>query len=153
MTSDDISQFRATLEDTKRKQKKFRNKLLELIQENRPLRKDERDDFLDLLADSNFGLGTKECVFWFSNHKHVKVDNLEKFIRDLAYYDKNVVDGDFFFFSLGKYSDYKVEISELWKNILSKCHGVNAEALAMSVRISKEREKRESSPGVSLDEV
>ena len=63
------------------------------------------------------------------------------------------MNGDFFFFSLGKYYDYKIKIGELWKHVLSKCHGINAEALAMSIRISKEREKKVASPGAPLDAV
>ena len=139
--SDKTSQFRATLEDTKKKQRLFRSTLLQLIKENRPLSSSERDKFLDLLADSNFGLGTIECVFWLKDGKKIKIDNLEKFIRDIVDWDKSVVSGDFFFFSLGNYSSYSISISEIWKNILSKCGGVNAEAIAMSVRISKEQKK------------
>ena len=138
-SSNKASQFRATLEDTKKKQRLFRKKLLELIADNRALIDSERDKFLDLLADSNFGLGTVECVFWLRDGKKIRVDNLEKFIRDLVYYNESVVDGDFFFFSLGNYSGFSVPIGDLWRNILSKCGGVNAEALAMSVRISKEQ--------------
>jgi len=137
MTSE--SQFRATFEDTKAKQKQLRHILDGLIAENRPLKADERDKLFDLYADANIGLGTSETVLWLSNNKIIEVPNFEKFVRDLFYYEKNLVDGDFFFQTLGKYKTYEVEIKELWKQIRSKTMGVGAEALTQAIRISKEQ--------------
>jgi len=132
-------QFRATFEDTKKAQKKLRKKLNELIHENRCLKDyGEIEEFIDLLSDSTFGLGNIECIFWLNNKKHIEIDNLEKFIGDVTDWDKNVLDGDFFFFSLGKYNEYEISIDEIWRNIKSKCYGVFAEAKSMSMRISKE---------------
>ena len=139
------SQWRATFEDTKNKQEQLRNKFDILIRENRPLKPEEREQMFELLADSTFGIGTKEFVFWLSNGKKIFIPNFEEFVRCLYYYEKSIVDGIFFSKVLGKYSDYSIEISNLWECIRNKCFGINAEALAMSVRISKEREQRDFS--------
>jgi len=139
MTSDKESQIRATFKDTKKSQKEFRDILNNLIKHNKPIDVDKREKFLDVVADSNFGLGTKELVFYLNNGKCLKIDNFEEFIRGLVYYDKSVVGGEFFFKILGRYKDYNVDIGELWEHIRIRCGGVWAEALAMSVRISKEQ--------------
>jgi len=148
-----ISQWRATFEDTKRKQLLFLHKLDELIQKNSPIPKKERDDFLNLLADSTFGLGTNEFSFWLNDGRVLRGNNFESFVRSLFYHESNTVDGDFFFKTLGRYKDFTVNIGELWMQVRNKCFDVFPEALAMSLRISKEREKREHSPGASLDEI
>jgi len=132
-------QFRATFDDTKSKQKKFRHKLDELIHENRALSDSERDLMFDLYADANLGLGTSEAVLWLSNAKSIVVPNFEKFVRDLFYWDKPIVNGNFFQQTLGKYQNYEVPIAELWKQIRSKTHGIGAEALSQSIRMSKEQ--------------
>ena len=132
-------QFRATFEDTKLKQKKFRHKLDQLIIENRALKADERDTLFELYNDSNIGLGGIETVFWFSDGKKIRIPNLEKFVRDIFYYEHSLVDQDFFFFSLGQNIGFSVSIGEIWKQIRSKVNQVDAEALTQTIRISKEQ--------------
>jgi len=132
-------QLRATFEDTKAKQKRFRHKLDELIREKRPVSDEERDKVIDLYNDANFGLGCIETVFWLSDGKIMRIPNFEKFVRDLIDYDKMVVDGRFFFFSLGTYKDRVIPIEEIWMQIKSKIHQVDAEALSQALRISKEQ--------------
>lgn len=139
-------QFRATFEDVKKKQRMFRHKLDILIKDNRPLTPTERDQMFDLYADANFGLGTLETVIWLSDAKTIRVPNFEKFVRDLFYWDNKIVNGTFFFKSLGPaYKKYTVEIKELWEQIRSKINGIDPEALAMSVRISKEQKSSKGS--------
>jgi len=132
-------QKRATFEDTKTKQRQFRHKLNILINEKRPVTSDERDKMFDLYADANLGLGTGETILWLSNGKTIRVPNFEKFVRDLFYWEQPIVTGEFFSFALGTYHNYEVSIDELWKQIRSKTDGVGAEALAQSIRMSKEQ--------------
>lgn len=136
------SQIRATFIDTKKKQKLFRKKLYILIEENRTLTQDEKEEFYDLLADSTLGLGTIPVTLWLDNgNKKIEIDSLAKFIKDIIEYNppNGIINGDFLFFSLGRYSNYNIEIKEIWKQILSKCGHVHESALAESVRISKEQ--------------
>lgn len=135
--TDKESQIRATFKDTKKAQKQFRKILDELIRNNEPV--DDREVFFNLLADSTLGLGTKEFILYLDNGRSLHIDNLEEFIRALVYYDKNVVDGMFFFKILGRYKDYSININELWGHIRNRIGGIFAEALAMSIRISKEQ--------------
>ena len=138
-SSDEELQIRATFKDTKRRQKAFRNFLDELIEDNRCILSDERDKFFDLIADSTFGLGTKPITLFFKCSRKLTVDNLEEFVRVLAYYSGSMVDSDFFYKSLGKHISYNVSIGELWEAIRNRLGGVTAEALAMSARMSKEQ--------------
>lgn len=147
------SQFRATFNDTKNNQQKFRHILDKLITEKRPLNESERDTVINLYNDSNLGLGCFNTVLWLSNGKKIEIPHLEKFVRDLFDYDKKIVDGDFFFFSLGRYKELTVDIDELWKQIKSKTHQVEAEALTQSLRISREQPKKEKAIGADLSRV
>jgi hypothetical protein len=131
-------QIRATFEDTKTKQRLFRHKLTELINENRPVNDDERDKVIDLYNDANLGLGGVETVLWLNTGKKIVIPNLEKFVRDLIDYNEQIVNGEFFFFSLGHYKELSVPIKELWRQIKSKTNQVNAEALTQTLRMSKE---------------
>jgi len=139
MMSNKEAQIRATFKDTKKSQKVFRETLDLLIATDKPVSEKDREDFFNLLADSTLGLGTKEMFFYLDNGKKLLVDNFEEFIRSLAYFDDSVVDGDFFFRTLGKYRDYTLNIGELWVHIRNRLGGIFAEALAMSIRISKEQ--------------
>lgn len=151
---DKEAQIRATFEDTKKNQKKWRNKIDELISENRCATKKERTTLFDLFADATFGLGTEPVSFWFSDGNKIMIPNLEYFLRCLIYYDKgNIVSGDFLYSKLGNYMELEVPIGELWENVRDHCGGFTAGALTMSIRISKEREIRDSSIGASLDEI
>jgi len=138
-------QIRATFEDTKTKQRLFRHKLTELINENRPVNDDERDKVIDLYNDANLGLGGVETVLWLNNGKKIVIPNLEKFVRDLIDYNEQIVNGEFFFFSLGHYKELSVPIKELWRQIKSKTNQVNAEALSQAIRISKEQSRKNKS--------
>ena len=68
-----------------------------------------------------------------------KVPNFEKFVRELFYWDENILTDDFFLQSIGKKMNMSIDISEVWKQIRNKTEGVGAEALAMSIRISSEQ--------------
>jgi len=139
----DKSQVRATFEDVKRRQNELRLRLDELIEKNIPIGSGDRDVFFNLLSDSTFGLGTREFKFWLCDGKILEIPNLEEFVCALFYYDKSLVDGGFFFKTLGKYRDYCVDIGNLWEQIRLRLGGIMGEAKAMSVRISKEQTQKE----------
>ncbi len=95
--------FRATFEDVLLNQTKLISRIDHLINENRPLDPNERLPFLQLLARSTLGLGTKislnfdgakEFIFEPVDSK-IPVRDAEGFMRFLVFFDKqSIVCGD-----------------------------------------------------------
>ena len=131
------AQIRATFKDTKNAQEKLRFKLDTLEEEN--IHVEDKGEFFNLLADALLGMEyNKECKLILSDGSTLKIINLGKFIRDLAYINDNVLDGSFF----QKYNiviKTQIPINVLWNVIKFELFGVFPEALAVSVRISKEQ--------------
>jgi len=149
MTSE--SQVRATFNDTKNAQETLRTKL-DTLERNNSIVKD-KTGFFNLLADSLLGMEYgKECKLFLDDRSVLDVRNLGKFIRHLAYNESNMVDKTFFR-NYNTVVRQDVPISLLWYVTKFEIFGVYPDALAMSIRISKEREKREMSPGASLEDV
>jgi hypothetical protein len=150
MTSE--SQIRATFNDTKNAQIKLK-KELDYLEEHNSIVKNI-DIFFNLLADALLGMEyDKECKIYLEDGSVLVVNNLGKFIRHLSYCKGNVVDRKFF-------RDYnivikqKVNISFLWHRLKFEIFGVYPEALAMSIRISKEQTRYSGTDEVtSYDEI
>jgi hypothetical protein len=124
----EVDAFRAGFEDLiKVCQKKLLEWLDKLVEENRPLRKDERSDFLELVARSMLGQGTKillgKTIFgeakpekWGGSNselsQEVMLYNAEDYLRFLAYWTSDkmgIMDTD-----TGKRTGDQ-PISENWK--------------------------------------
>jgi len=134
------AQIRATFKDTKKNQVKWRKKIDTLINENRCVLPDEREDLFTLFDDATYGLGIEPVTFYLRDGWKLEIPNLQYFLRCLIYYNRsNVVDGEFLFSKLGRYKSYSVPINEMWEHVRDACGGVMAEALTMSIRISKEQ--------------
>ena len=131
------AQIRATFKDTKTAQEKLRSELDALEKNN--LYVEDKGEFFNLLADALLGMEyNKECKLILSDGSTLKIVNLGKFIRDLAYINDNTLDGSFF----QKYNivvKTQIPINILWNVVKFEIFGVFPEALAMSVRISKEQ--------------
>ena len=150
MQQKDEFQYRATFEDTKKDQDKLRLKLDELIEDNRPVTKDERDELIKLIADAFLGLCNKPYKIRIRGEKTITIDNFGGFFRSVLYFDTNEINniGD------GEIQLEKpINIKDLWKWIRRKSLNNFDEALAASHRTSKEREVVASGTGVSIDEI
>lgn len=150
MDEKDLYQFRATFKDTKNAQKKLRSKLDELIQDNRPVTKKERDELIETIADAFLGLCNKPYRLRIPGEKTILIDNLGGFFREALYFDNNKItnigDGEIKL-------DKPIEIKDLWEWIRRKSLNNFDEALAASHRTSKEREVVASGSGTSIDEI
>ena len=141
------SQIRATFNDTKKAQEKLRELFDYLEQHNSIVKK--QAEFFDLLADALLGMEyDKRCKLFLDNAGVIEINNLGKFIRHLGYSDSNMVGKKFF-------RDYNivirdnVPISFLWNKLKFEIFGVYPDALAMSVRISKEQTRYQGSDEVT----
>jgi len=135
------AQRRATFNDTVIYQMRWRKKIDELVNEKRCVKPEERDEFFELFATATFGLGTEPVTFWLRSGDKLEIPNLQYFLRCMLYYDGgDVVDKKFLKHKLGLRitPERDVDIGEIWENIRDYCAGPTAEALTMSVRISKE---------------
>lgn len=140
----DASQFRATFEDTKKRQEELRIKLDTLDSKNEYVTVDERGKFFLLIADSLLGLDyEKQCKLIFSDHTILRIPNVGEFIRFLAYYEKTNIGIDFLK-RYGKIDNSPIKIGEIWHELKFIIFSIYPEALAMSIRISKEQPSRES---------
>jgi len=152
MTSE--KQWRATFEDTKKNQEDLRETLDYLIKDKRPIKDEqERKQFIELLSNSTIGLGTEPVKIRLDDKTMVEIKNLEQFISELLYVDAKVVSKNFFWFLTGKSLVDDVPIEQLWLNVRRHLFAVFPLAKASTIKISKEREKKEFSPGASLDDV
>jgi len=149
--SDTQKQIRATFNDTKKAQEKLRSELDCLEKSNSYVT--DRRGFFNLLADSLLGLDSeKSCRIFLKDNTVLRIDNMGKFVRELSY----LKDSDYSF--LKKYGKVNcsndIDIGHIWHELKFELFGVFPEALAMSVRISKERELYESDvEATSYDEV
>jgi len=135
MTSE--SQIRATFKDTKNAQEKLRVKIDELEANNSIIK--DKEEFFCLLADALLGMEyDKQCKIYLEDGSVLGINNLGKFIRHLSYVMGNNVDS-VFFKDYNKVIKNKVDISYLWHRLKFEIFGVYPEALAMSIRISKEQ--------------
>jgi hypothetical protein len=135
MTSE--SQIRATFKDTKKAQIKLKE-TLDYLEKHNSIVKDT-DVFFDLLADALLGMEFgKECKIFLVDGSVLTVSNLGKFIRHLSYCEGNVV-GQEFFRDYNIVIRHRINIGLLWKKLKFEIFGVYPEAIATSVRISKEQ--------------
>lgn len=144
MTSE--SQIRATFKDTKKAQEKLRETIDELEKNNSIVK--NREEFFSLLADALIGMEfEKQCKIYLGESGVLKINNLGKFIRHLVYAEENMITKSFFRdYNIVVYD--KVPISLLWNKLKFEIFGVYPDALAMSVRISKEQTSYETSTAV-----
>jgi len=129
---------RATFEDVRNAQKKFREFLDNLIENNRPLEIKERNKYFNLLAMSTLGIGIelkeKLMIQDDSGFKHVLGD-FEYVAGWIAYQEKNKI-------TIGGSPDEKtIEIWKIWFSIRDMFLKVRGYALKMSVKISAEQIK------------
>lgn len=152
MTSE--RQWRATFEDTKTNQRNLRLKIDRLIRDNRVIQNEvEREKLIELISNSTVGLGTDPVKIRLCNRTVVDVPNFEQFLYELLYVEDELVDPVFFYNLTGTKLQDSVPIKELWVNARRYLFAVFPLAKANTIRMSKEREKHELSPGASVDNV
>jgi len=120
---------RATYLDVKRSQLNLLELVNECIEENRPLRQKERNDFYNILSDSTLGLGIKYRFLYNGKKQTYDLGHMEHAAMWIAYRDKNIV-------SL-KYET--VEIKELWKKLRDLLFQIFPYAKTFSTKISQEQ--------------
>lgn len=140
MTSE--RQWRATFEDTKSNQETLREKIDELIQEQRPIKDEqERKDLIELISNSTIGLGTDPIkIRLYEKKKVVDIPNFEQFFYELLYVQDKKLDGCFFWFLTGENIDGDVPIEYVWLNVRRCLFAVYPFAKANTLKLSKERE-------------
>jgi len=145
-------QLRATFEDTKKAQEELRNKLDTLEKKNAFITEDERGPFFALIANALLGCEyDKICNINFPNGTCIQNVNVGEFIRYIAYNNEISVKYNI----LKKYrkiTDINVKMSDVWKELKFILFKIYPEALATSIKMSKEREKKEGSQGAPLDD-
>jgi hypothetical protein len=148
------TQTRATFNDTKQAQEKLRQRLDKYEENNLFLNPKDRESFFEILADALLGLDyEKNCILRLPDETNsIYIKNLGEFIRYLGYYNKNEIDDDFLR-HYGIYCKKVFPISALWRELKFIVYGIFPEALGMSIRISKEREKKEKSEGASIETI
>jgi len=131
------SQLRATFNDTKKAQESLRVCLDKLEEKNEYVK--DRKTFFALLANSLLGLDfEKSCTIFLPNKSVMRVNRLGRFIRELAYVE-NDMDLMFLNDKYHKLSSEVFNISDVWHGLKFEVFGIFPEALAMSIRISKEQ--------------
>ena len=134
----DETQIRATFKDTVKAQNNLRVELDRLENNNTVVSDDKRGDFFELLANALLGLDfEKKYMIQLPDKSCIKINNFGEFIRCLAYYDKDVISYDFLR-RYGKIQHDAVKIGYIWHEVKFIVFGIYPEALAMSIRISKE---------------
>ena len=132
------SQKRATFLDTINAQEDLRRELDRLELENNIVT--DRSLFFQLLGSAMLGLDyDKECDMTLPDGTNVHIDNVGKFIRHLAYCDSSIITHDFLKLYWTIFNEEQVDISFIWNELKFVIFGIYPEALAMSVRISKEQ--------------
>lgn len=147
------TQVRATFNDTKQAQEKLRLQLDKYDENNIYVNSKDRGVFFELLADALLGLDyEKSCIIRLPDIDTLYIRNVGEFIRYLGYYNKDSIDDSFL-------KHYNINckamfpIGHLWHELKFVIFGIYPEALAVSIRISKEREKREKSEGASIEQI
>jgi len=131
-------QRRATFLDTLKAQEELRKELDRLELENDIVT--NRSEFFRLIGSALLGLESeKECNITLPDGTSIHIQNIGKFIRHLAYYPDNIVTHDFLKLYWTVFKEQHVNISDIWCEIKYIVFGIYPEALAMSVRISKEQ--------------
>jgi len=131
-------QTRATFLDTFKAQEKLRVELDRLEKQNISVESDKRKDFFEFLAKAMLGLDyDKKCILRLPDTSGIDIDNVGEFIRFLAYHEDSNIDFEFLK-RYGKREKLNIPISWLWHEIKFVIFGIYPEALAMSIRISKE---------------
>jgi len=142
------SQIRATFNDTIKYQELLRRFFDSHEKHNSCVDEGEREDFFKLLANGLLGIDfEKNCKISLPDKTKIYVSNVGEFLRYLAYYNSSVVGVDFLR-RYGKSIVSSVCIADIWRGIKFVVFGIYPEALAMSIRISKEQKKTSGSRGV-----
>jgi len=145
MTSE--SQIRATFNDTKKAQEELRQ-LLDYLEQHNSIVKN-RQYYFKSLANSLLGMEYgKECKLYLEDGSVLNINNLGKFIRHLGYCNSNLI-GKTFFRDYNIVVEQNVPISYLWHRIKFEIFGIYPDALAMSIRISKEQTRYSGSDEVT----
>jgi len=141
-----VKALRATFEDVLANQERLRKWLDRLVEENRPLKPEERGAFMQLVARAMLGQGSAikltsrfgEPVpqIWRSDElvDSVMVENAEDFLRCLAYWGEDSIQ-----MRRGGEKERTVPISEAWKEARQLALRTFPLALAQAAQISPER--------------
>lgn len=139
MSTTSEKQWRATFEDTKKAQENLRIELDKLDAHNNYVEPDDRKHFFELLADALLGFDYgKHCNLPLPNMTYVAIENIGEFIRRLAYHTGTKVDYEFFKY-YKKIEIQQTDIGQIWHELKFFIYGIYPEAIAMSIRISKEQ--------------
>jgi len=141
------TQTRATFEDIKKAQEKLRNQLDELEENNLCVEPEKRGDFFKLIADALLGFEyEKSCILYLPDKTDMEIQNVGEFIRYLVYNTNATLDYAFLR-KYGKIKDVTVTMRDIWRELKFVIFSIYPEALAMSIRISKEQKKTSSGKG------
>jgi hypothetical protein len=146
------TQKRATYNDTQRHQKKLRERLDELGENNLPMTKEKREEFFELSGDSLLGKDFNyECTLRLPGITVLQIKNLGEFIRELAY-QNTIVDKEFLE-KYGKSIDKKIQAKDIWHEVKFNIFGIFPGALEDALHISKEREIVRAGKGATIDDI
>lgn len=135
---------RRTKEQTKRRQSDLREKIYELIDDNRWIKdREEREEYLDMVNDATLGIGNYEEyeTKWLNGEKDVYFHHYQRFLRQVAHVPEGqdfIVDDDG--------NKIYIEPKEVWDNVLRDVlTDINGMAIEKATEISPEIEKKQPS--------
>jgi len=131
------NQKRYTFESVRENCRKLRGKLIIAIKENEPVAKDEKDVLLNLIDYATYGIGTTNVTF-FLDDKQIEIPDFQHFFRCLVEHDKNFVDYDFWFKTIGKSIEGRYDIKVIWEQVLFNLNHFIPKAIEASAKMSKE---------------
>jgi hypothetical protein len=124
--------FRATRDDTLRYQRELRNYIQKLVKENRPLKPEERDEFIDLVGKALLG-----CDIYFSSPLYPAIS---QYLWGQTVYSKISTTADFLRYMAYVENQPKGEytLSFFWQLALEAVLNVSSRALEVATHISAE---------------
>ena len=134
-------QMRATLEDTQRYQDELFALFRKKIRFNTALSLDEKEVFSGLAAKAMLSQAYKHCYYVTEDKKRIDLGSIRFLclnLLDVSGSKLNIVEP-----SSGH--KYKVDISEIWKVLYTKCKETSQSALREAIKMSKEIPKKEES--------
>ena len=128
-------QERKTYEDVVNAQLKLMELLDDLIKNNKPLKKEEADEFFHTVCTAVYGNGTSEnCQITLQNGEEMTFGNIIKCALTLCYQRENTVKQQ----NENTYKVYETPISKVWEALSDKCKSVFAKAQYDALHTSTE---------------
>jgi len=92
---------------------------------------------LNLIDYATYGIGTSNVKI-FLDDKEIEIEDFQHFIRCLVEHDKNFVDYDFWFKTIGQSIEGQYDISIIWEQVLFNLNHFIPKAIEASAKMSKE---------------